>query len=95
MSSWDETSDWDGGIGGIDWDLVIERNVRLLSGIVATLCVMAGLVLSSPRRARREAVAEGHEKPQNGLFERPSARSHSGGPGPARRGKAEALAGPG
>ncbi|MFH1797256.1 MAG: hypothetical protein ABIK36_01470 [Pseudomonadota bacterium] len=79
----------------IDWDLVIERNVRLLGPIIATLCVMAGLTFSSPLEARREAVAEGHEKPQNGLFERPSARSHSGGPGPARRGKAEALAGPG
>nr|WP_295462121.1 hypothetical protein [Mesorhizobium sp.] len=77
----------------IDWDLVIERNVRLLGGIIATLCIMAGL--SSPLEARRGAVAEGHEKPRNGLFERPSARSHSGGPGSARRGAAEALAEPG
>nr|WP_295466777.1 hypothetical protein [Mesorhizobium sp.] len=38
MSVWDEVSD-----GVIDWDLVIERNVRLLGPIVATLCVMAGL----------------------------------------------------
>ena len=92
MSGWNGTSNWE---SGIDWNLVIERNVRLLGPIVATLCIMAGLPVSSPRWARREAVAEGHEKPQNGLFERPSARSHSGGPGPARRGKAEALAEPG
>nr|WP_295469746.1 hypothetical protein [Mesorhizobium sp.] len=105
MSSWDATNDRQ---SVIDWDLVIERNVRLLGPIIATLCIMAGL--SSPLEARREAVADGHEKPRNGLFERPSARSHSGGPGPAgrasssplegedgpaRRGKAEALAGPG
>ncbi|MFH1795204.1 MAG: hypothetical protein ABIK36_00350 [Pseudomonadota bacterium] len=61
MSSRDEVSD-----GGIDWKLVIERNVRLLSGIVATLCVMAGLAFSSPpvgedgsaRRGKAEALAE-------------------------------------
>ncbi|MFH1795084.1 MAG: hypothetical protein ABIK36_15990 [Pseudomonadota bacterium] len=107
MSGWNGTSNWE---SGIDWNLVIERNVRLLGPIVATLCIMAGLPVSSPRWARREAVAAGYEKPQNGLFERPSARSHSGGPGsarlasssprwgedgPARRGAAEALAGPG
>ncbi|MBX3572108.1 MAG: hypothetical protein KF694_07110 [Mesorhizobium sp.] len=51
----------------MDWDLVIERNVRLLGPIVATLCIMAG-IFSSP--------LEGED-------------------GPARRGKAEALAGPG
>jgi hypothetical protein len=81
---------WVNGAGGwdgaIDWDGVIERNVRLLGPIVATLFVMAG------------------------LFERPGARSPGGGPGsaglglssplegedgPARRGEAEALAGPG
>jgi hypothetical protein len=84
-----------GGWGGaIDWDGVIERNVRLLGPIVATLFVMAG-IFSSPLEARREAVAEGHEKPLNGLFERPSARSPGEGPGPARQGEAEALAGPG
>ncbi|SMH32087.1 hypothetical protein [Mesorhizobium australicum] len=53
MSVWDRSD----GESGIDWDGVIERNVRLLGPIVATLCVMAG------------------------LFERPSARSHSEGPG--------------
>nr|WP_295467769.1 hypothetical protein [Mesorhizobium sp.] len=105
MANWDATSDWQ---SGIEWDLVIERNVRLLGPIITTLCIMAGL--SSPLEARREVVAEGHEKPRNGLCERPSARSHSGGPGPARlasssplegedgparRGKAEGLAGPG
>nr|WP_295468777.1 hypothetical protein [Mesorhizobium sp.] len=63
MSSWDEVSD-----GGIDWDLVIERNVRLLGPIITTLCIMAGLAFSSP------LVGED---------------------GSARRGKAEALAGPG
>ncbi len=105
MSVWSEASDWQ---SAIDWDLVIERNVRLLSGIVASLFAMVGL--SSPLMASREAVAAGHEKPRNGLFERPSARSHSEGPGSAglasssplegedgsaRRGEAEALAGPG
>jgi hypothetical protein len=68
VSVWDTAS---GGDSGIDWDGVIERNVRLLGPIVATLFVMAG------------------------LFERPSARSPGEGPGPARRGEAEALAGPG
>lgn len=104
MSSWDEVSD-----GGIDWDLVIERNVRLLGPIIARLCVMAG-IFSSPLVARREAVAAGFDKPRNGLFERPSAGSHGGRPGPAglpfssplegedgpaRQGEAEALVGPG
>ncbi|MCR5857568.1 hypothetical protein [Mesorhizobium sp. J428] len=61
MSVWDG-SDWE---SGIDWDGVIERNVRLLGPIVATLCVMAGLALSSPlvgedgpaRQGEAEALA--------------------------------------
>ncbi|MFH1795439.1 MAG: hypothetical protein ABIK36_08080 [Pseudomonadota bacterium] len=40
MSVWDGTNDRQ---NVIDWDLVIERNVRLLGPIIATLCVMAGL----------------------------------------------------
>jgi len=65
VSVWDGTNDRQ---SAIDWNLVIERNVRLLSGIVATLFAMAGLAFSSP------LVGED---------------------GPARRGGAEALAGPG
>ncbi|MBX3574729.1 MAG: hypothetical protein KF694_20455 [Mesorhizobium sp.] len=67
MSSWDEVSD-----GGIDWDLVIERNVRLLGPIVATLCVMARCALSSPQRGEdgptRQGEAEALAGPGEGCL---------------------------
>ncbi len=82
MSVWDG-SDWE---SGIDWDGVIERNVRLLGPVVATLCVMAGLFESPGARS-------------HGKGPRPAGLALSSPPrgedGPARRGEAEALAEPG
>ncbi len=79
----------------MDWELVIERNGKALRRIVAVIAAIAGLRSTSPLAAGRGATAEGCERPLNGPFEQPSARSDSGGPGLARRGEAEALAEPG
>lgn len=54
MSVWDG-SDWE---SGIDWDGVIERNVRLLGPVVATLCVRRGAPSPRPHGERMVRLAE-------------------------------------
>ncbi|MCO5160745.1 MAG: hypothetical protein M9939_06395 [Mesorhizobium sp.] len=85
MSVWDTAR---GGDSGIDWDLVIERNVGRLGPLVATLCVMAGLSAQRPD-ARGQFTffpvsgrfAGGEEQGPVDLAQAANALSHSEGPG--------------